>query len=280
MATQLLLSTTGVDVTFADLGNRSFTHPTVDFDLFSEYPLEYLRDSDDLLSALVGGDITLVDESGASVIALTDFYEAPIHNNWSAVTVPTVNDDASLGYRVGSRWVNTTTRTAYSCVDNTVGAAVWYPTNRPNVTDFVFASSDANQPLIAINTYQNLTFDLNNFVLGWSHTPGTGIFTCNRTAAYFCTLSVTVEKSGSGSPEAAIRATFNGAEITGSHFGMDITSNNTAFALSRAFYFSAVAGQNLIPQWAASNLSVFVTTAPNPAGSTAISAGITIAPVT
>lgn len=45
--------------------------------------------------------------------------------NYSATTDPTVNDDTGAGYGVGSAWVNTTTDTAFVCLDASSGAAVW-----------------------------------------------------------------------------------------------------------------------------------------------------------
>ena len=38
---------------------------------------------------------------------------------------PTVNDDGSLFFVVGSWWINTVTLTAWLCIDITIGAAVW-----------------------------------------------------------------------------------------------------------------------------------------------------------
>lgn len=46
-------------------------------------------------------------------------------NNYTATTAPTINDDSGDGYSVGSRWVDVTGNEAYSCVDATVGAAIW-----------------------------------------------------------------------------------------------------------------------------------------------------------
>lgn len=48
-----------------------------------------------------------------------------VTNNYTAVVAPTANDDTSLGYQVGSVWVDTATNTAYTCVDATDGAAIW-----------------------------------------------------------------------------------------------------------------------------------------------------------
>jgi hypothetical protein len=42
---------------------------------------------------------------------------------------PTVNDDSSLGYSIGSKLVNIIDGTEYVCKDATVGAAVWHTIN-------------------------------------------------------------------------------------------------------------------------------------------------------
>jgi hypothetical protein len=38
---------------------------------------------------------------------------------------PTVNDDRTLGYYIGTVWINTTTKVSYVSVNDAVGAAVW-----------------------------------------------------------------------------------------------------------------------------------------------------------
>lgn len=47
------------------------------------------------------------------------------YNNYGATSPPTVNDDLSLGYIVGSQWVDTLNQIAYVLIDPTVGAALW-----------------------------------------------------------------------------------------------------------------------------------------------------------
>lgn len=54
-----------------------------------------------------------------------DTLPGQLKNNYSATTDPTATDDSSSGYSVGSRWTNTSTDTAWECVDSTVSAAVW-----------------------------------------------------------------------------------------------------------------------------------------------------------
>jgi hypothetical protein len=46
-------------------------------------------------------------------------------SNYTATVDPTVNDDESLGYVLGSKWYNTVSGEAYLCVDPSDGAAVW-----------------------------------------------------------------------------------------------------------------------------------------------------------
>ena len=48
-----------------------------------------------------------------------------VQNKFNATTAPTVNNDTTEGYVVGSVWIDTTGDLAYTCVDNTDGAAVW-----------------------------------------------------------------------------------------------------------------------------------------------------------
>jgi len=66
------LSTTGTldPVVLNDLGQRSFPHPTVDYDLMTEYMLGELLSSVDLDAALTAGYITLKNDSGVLITDL------------------------------------------------------------------------------------------------------------------------------------------------------------------------------------------------------------------
>jgi hypothetical protein len=48
--------------------------------------------------------------------------------NYTAVTNPTIGDDNTRGYSVGSTWVNTSTHSVYVCANATTNAAVWTQT--------------------------------------------------------------------------------------------------------------------------------------------------------
>lgn len=53
------------------------------------------------------------------------YSQSNTQNNLIAVVNPSVTDDISLGYEVGSEWFNTVTKQWYKCNDATFGAAVW-----------------------------------------------------------------------------------------------------------------------------------------------------------
>jgi len=46
-------------------------------------------------------------------------------DNLSATADPTVNDDISQGYAIGSRWIRPDTNQEWVCTNNALGAAVW-----------------------------------------------------------------------------------------------------------------------------------------------------------
>lgn len=63
-----------------------------------------------------------------------------ILNNYGATTNPTVSDDNTGGYGIGSRWVNTSLDVEFVCLDTTTGNAVWKRTvdedDEDNVVEF------------------------------------------------------------------------------------------------------------------------------------------------
>ncbi len=58
-------------------------------------------------------------------------------SNFDATTDPTSNDDISLGYSVGSLWVNVSTDEGFQCVDNTDGVAIWESITKTFRADFI-----------------------------------------------------------------------------------------------------------------------------------------------
>ena len=73
--------------------------------------------------------------------------------NLTATVAPTATDDSSLGYAVGSRWVDVIADKEYVCLDATVGAAVWTETTGAGAGagDVVGPASAVNNNLAAFD---------------------------------------------------------------------------------------------------------------------------------
>lgn len=84
---------------------------------------EYIdASSEEAAAASAASAATSATEAAASAALL-------VLNNFSAVIAPTITDDSSGGYAVGSRWVDTVTDLHYVLLDSTVGAAIWERSN-------------------------------------------------------------------------------------------------------------------------------------------------------
>lgn len=73
---------------------------------------------------------------------------AGLKSNLAAIVAPTVTDDSSADYAVGSRWVDVAADRSWLCVDATVGAAVWLELGRATieyVSGFVADATPANR---------------------------------------------------------------------------------------------------------------------------------------
>jgi len=99
-------------------------------------------------------------------------------NNYVAAADPTVNDDDTAGYEVGSVWVNTSTGAVYVCVDNSTGAAVWNLAAGGGVNPLetkagsVAAGSFAGNPKTATVTFSTAFTDANYAVNLTAETTG------------------------------------------------------------------------------------------------------------
>ncbi len=81
------------------------------------------RSIDDLTDV----DTTTLAPSSDDLLRWNGSDWVPLKNN-QTTTDPTVTDDSTIDYSVGSTWINTTTDSYWVCVDNSSGAAVWKKT--------------------------------------------------------------------------------------------------------------------------------------------------------
>lgn len=104
-----LITTTGVvgSIVLYDLGKRTFTHPTVNHNMISEYDLDELLNSEDLQVAIVNGYITVKDENGENIPA--DVSLPHMHANLEALHTFRVGGSAPPDSTAeGSTWFDST----------------------------------------------------------------------------------------------------------------------------------------------------------------------------
>lgn len=85
--------------------------------------------------------------------------EKNLFGKFDATVAPTINNDTTEGYVVGSRWVDITNDIAYICVDNTDGAAVWI--------DITQSGGGSSWELLGFqqDTTPNVTIALRDFLM-------------------------------------------------------------------------------------------------------------------
>lgn len=78
-------------------------------------------DSIKLDSIEVGADVTDSDNVKAAGAIVS-------HSKLDATSAPTVFDDSSVGYAIGSRWADVSNLEEYVCLDANIGSALWVQT--------------------------------------------------------------------------------------------------------------------------------------------------------
>ncbi len=68
-------------------------------------------------------------------IAQSIVAQLPQQANLGATTFPTVNDDTSLGYDVGSLWIDINNDNIWMCVSSQIGSAIWAQMGRFTAAD-------------------------------------------------------------------------------------------------------------------------------------------------
>lgn len=79
----------------------------------------------------------------------------PPLNNWTATSNPTASDNAAAGYSIGSRWLNTSTNSLFTCVNASTGT--WIGSGSSSSVSTSSPSSPASGDLW-YNTTNDLTY--------------------------------------------------------------------------------------------------------------------------
>lgn len=88
---------------------------------YSEFKAKVFEKLDSINDKIARIETKLETQVGLSEVA-------NLKCNYSGTSAPTVNNDSSQGYAVGSRWLDTTNNDEYVCLNATAGNAVWKKT--------------------------------------------------------------------------------------------------------------------------------------------------------
>jgi len=80
-------------------------------------------------------------------------------NNTAATTDPIVTDDINAGYSIGSVWINTTNRTAFTCVNNAAGVAAWSAGGGAGIIRKFTAVGDGVKTVYSVPDFVELGFN-------------------------------------------------------------------------------------------------------------------------
>lgn len=161
----------------------------------------------------------------------------------------------------GQQYYNTSTSELKLCIATNTWSGVGSTTG----ANYVDAYSTATQAIAVANTFQDVTYNSNSDINGWTHTPGTANFTCGASGLYFVTARAQAQKTNTGSDYISLRGIFNGAEVTGSQGSLDLDTKNVNREVVTNFLFYATTGQVLRIQAASSTTAMSL----SPGGSAA-----------
>lgn len=149
-----------------------------------------------------------------------------------------------------------------------------------STTDYVYAYSTQQQSISSSNTYQNVTFNVNGSIDGWTHTAGSADFTCPTTGTYLISYRINMSMNAGLSLTtitASGRLTLNGTEIAGHQTAVRFPIQALSVATENLFNTGLVniTASNVIRvQAAASSTSADVD--PVGVGTTPVSASVCI----
>jgi len=128
-------------------------------------------------------------------------------------------------------------------VYNIAAGAVNIPAKIEN--NYIHAYDTTTQTVAVVGTPQDITFNTNHHIDGWTHTPGTADFTCAVTGTYRIDFTAFCQKTGGAPANAEILLIVNGVEEIGSHTSFELTANNTVVTAANNGMFDITAGQIL-----------------------------------
>jgi hypothetical protein len=126
----------------------------------------------------------------------------------------------------------------------------WDVVPGPTSRNYAYAYDTTTQTTVAIDTFQDVTFNTNVVLDGWTHTAGTAVFTCAQTGIYSIEYFAHTQKTGGGGRNTELRIVLDGTEVAGSQTYERIDTDNNIIQISRDIILSVTSGQVVKVQFA------------------------------
>jgi len=108
-------------------------------------------------------------------------------------------------------------------------------TNLPTTLSYVYSYNTTTQTVATASTFQDITFNTDAQISGWTHTAGSAGFTNGPGGLYLIEYAAETATANNSSTTVSLRALLNGTEIAGSQSVTAPGSANQAVPVSKSF---------------------------------------------
>jgi hypothetical protein len=145
----------------------------------------------------------------------------------------------------------------------------------PTAGNYVFAYDTTSPALAVVNTFQDINFNVNAQLNGWTHTGGTAAFVAAQSGLYLVQYTAEAETLIAGATTVSVRATLNGTEIGGSQASCDLDVASAPIPVTKSFIVGVTAANTLALQFTGTSVNNRLV-ASNGSGTTRPSVSMTI----
>lgn len=116
--------------------------------------------------------------------------------------------------------------------------------------NFISVHDTTTQNIVTPGTFQAVTFDTNDLLNGWTHTPGSDAMVCPETGLYHTDGFVQMVKTGGPTSLFEFRVTINGTPV-GQVSATTLNTNNEVKSLTRTRVVQLTKGDVVRVEWTA-----------------------------
>jgi hypothetical protein len=166
--------------------------------------------------------------------------------NIASITGSTITANTSLTLGSGANIVvNNSGTSNIGSVSSTVNVLYANEISGVNARGYAYAYDTTTQTVSVANTFQDITFNTNVLLDGWTHGAGGSFFTGTIGGVYSVTYTAIVNRTATPASTIELRALKDGSEIAGSQVGATLTANSVFSEVSNQFLVQITGGSTL-----------------------------------